>query len=298
MSGRVAVPMRVYRAEVIAAEDLSPTLRRVVLGGDGLAGYLSTGVGDEYIRLIFPGEGETEPILPTVTDDALDYGSIDLNLLRTYTVRGFDAARGRLTVDFALHARGIATTWARTVRPGQPVGVNSPTAMYDPPEGLEWQLLVCDLAGLPAVCRLLEQTPDGVRTRVVAEVPGPDDRIDLPRRRDTTVTWIRGGNGRGASRLDEIVRTSRLPDGIGYVWVAGETAVLRSVRRYLRRELGLPSTRFKVVGYWTDAAESWQERWDALNDATRDELDALWESGRDEDEVMDEYEDRLTALGL
>lgn len=298
MSGRVSVPMRVYRAEVVSAEDLSPTLRRVVLGGDGLAGYLSTGIGDEYIRLIFPGEGETEPILPTVTDDALDYGSIDLDLLRTYTVRGFDAARGRITVDFVVHGHGVATTWARAARPGQPVGLNSPTGLYTPPEGLQWQILASDLAGLPALARLIEQTPDGVQTRVVVEVPGPDDEIDLPRRARTTVTWVHGGNGRGASRLDEIVRKLRLPDGVGYIWVAGETAALRGVRRYLRHELRLPSTAFKVVGYWTDAAEAWQQRWDALDDATRNELEEMWESDRGEEEIMDEYEERLTALGL
>ena len=159
MSGRTTVPMRVYRAEVISAEDLSPTLRRVVLGGDGLAGYLSTGIGDEYIRLIFPGDGETEPILPTVTDDALDYGSIDLDLLRTYTVRDFDAARGRVTVDFVVHGHGVATSWARGARPGQPVGLNSPIGMYTPPEGLQWQILASDLAGLPALARLLETAP-------------------------------------------------------------------------------------------------------------------------------------------
>ena len=67
MSGRITVPMAVYTAEVVATEDLSPTLRRVVLGGQGLAGYCTTGVGDEYIRLLFPAEGTKEPVLPTIT---------------------------------------------------------------------------------------------------------------------------------------------------------------------------------------------------------------------------------------
>ena len=73
MSGRITLPMAVYTAEVVATYDLSPTLRRVVLGGDGLAGYRTTGVGDEYIRLLFPAEGTTDPVLPTITDGNLDY---------------------------------------------------------------------------------------------------------------------------------------------------------------------------------------------------------------------------------
>lgn len=161
MSGRITVPMAVYTAEVVATEDLSPTLRRVVLGGQGLAGYRTTGVGDEYIRLLFPAEGTKEPVLPTITAGALDYGSIDLNLLRTYTVRRFDADRGQVTVDFVVHGHGVATTWARRAIPGDLVGLNSPTGLYDPPADLAWQVLVADLAGLPALARLLEQTPEG-----------------------------------------------------------------------------------------------------------------------------------------
>lgn len=173
MSGRITVPMAVYTAEVVATEDLSPTLRRVVLGGQGLAGYRTTGVGDEYIRLLFPAEGTKEPVLPTITAGALDYGSIDLNLLRTYTVRRFDADRGQVTVDFVVHGHGVATTWARRAIPGDLVGLNSPTGLYDPPADLAWQVLVADLAGLPALARLLEQTPRGCAPEWSSRCRGP-----------------------------------------------------------------------------------------------------------------------------
>ena len=53
-----------------------------------------------------------------------------------------------------------------------------------------------------------------------------------------------------------------------------------------------------MIGYWTTAAESWQERYDALDEATRAELEDMWESSRDEEEIQDEYDERLTALGL
>lgn len=52
-------------------EDLAPWLRRVVLGGAGLAGVESTGVGDECLRVMFPAAGETEPALPEAYE-ALD----------------------------------------------------------------------------------------------------------------------------------------------------------------------------------------------------------------------------------
>jgi len=98
--------MRVYTGCVQRTEDLTPSMRRIVLAGEGLRGYTTTGVGDEYVRLIFPAPGATEPILPTVTGDCLDYDSIDLATMRTYTVRDFDPVTGEVTVDFVVHDGG------------------------------------------------------------------------------------------------------------------------------------------------------------------------------------------------
>lgn len=287
----------VHHTEVVETTDLSPGMRRIVLGGDGLAGYASTGVGDEYIRILFPADPDERPRLPLVTDGNLDYSSIDLSRLRTYTVRGWDAARHHLTVDFVVHEGGVAAAWARQARPGQVVGVNIPTGLYEPPAGLAWQILVADAAGMPAALRIAELTP-AVPTRLVLEVPGAEHELAVPDRPGLDVTWLHGGNGHGPSRLEEVVRTIPRPDGVGYVWVAGESKVLRGVRKHLRHELKLPATAYKTVGYWIQDAERWNERYDALDDDVRAQLDAIWEDDRDLEEKEDEYERRLSALGL
>ena len=47
------------------------------------------------------------------------------------------------------------------------------------------------------------------------------------------------------------VRTlAELPDGDGFVWVAGEAVSVRPLRRYLRDELGLARGSVDVDGYW------------------------------------------------
>lgn len=299
MSDLPELEMRVYRATVVRIVDLTPSLRRIVFGGAGLADFETTGGGDEYLRVLMPAAGETEPVLPEISEGVFDYGAVDLGLLRTYTVRDFDRETGEVSIDFVLHDRGVATTWARAALPGDVVGLNTPTAMYDPPDALTWQILVADCAGLPALSRILENTPDRVRNRVVVEVPDEQHHIELPAHPRVEVTWVHGGNGHRPSRLDEVVRSLARPDGSGgYVWVVGESKALRGVRRYLRHELGLPASAYKAVGYWIERAEEWQTRYDALDDHTRSRLEALWQQDRAEEEIEDEYDQRLTALGL
>jgi len=290
--------MRVHRAVVVRVEDLTPSLKRVVLGGPGLSAFESTGVGDEYVRVLFPADGETEPVLPEIRNGVFDYAAVDLDLLRTYTVRAHDPCSGEVTIDFVVHEGGVASTWARRAEPGDVVGLNTPTGMYDPPVGMTWQILVADCAALPALSRILEQTDPGVRCRVVVEVPDAGHQPELPGHRCAEITWVHGGNGHGASRLTEVVESIRRPKGVGYVWVSGETRELRGVRRHLRRTLGLPASAYRAVGYWTENAQQWNARYQALDDETRTALSGLWDSDRSDDEIEEEYDERLTALGL
>ena len=291
--------MRIHRAEVVAVERLTPGMIRVTLGGEGLADFESTGVGDEYLRVFLPTPGEAEPVLPFATEDSWDYPEgVQASPMRTYTVRAVPAP-GLVVIDFVVHDGGVAATWAQQAKPGDVVGLNSPRGLYDPPADLAWQILLADATGLPAVGRLIEQAPAGVRTRVVVEVPDAGHRQSFPVNPDVDIAWVYGGNGHGPCRLEEILRSIDLPDGVGYVWFAGETKVLRAVRKYLRHERGLPVTAYKTIGYWTAKAEEWEERWENLDPSVKAWIDSLWaDEERDEEEITDAYFDKLESLGL
>lgn len=294
------VPNRIHRAEVLAVRDLVPGLRRFVLGGAGLADFETSGVGDEYLRIFLPDEPGGEPRMPfAVGAGGWDWPEgVAPSPLRTYTVRAWDPDRHELTVDVVLHAGGLAAEWARTATVGAVVAVNSPAGMYDAPDGLQWQVLVTDLTGLPAATRLLQQTDPRVRSRLVVETPSAEQRFadEIPGAVD--VQWVTGGNGVAPSRIEQLVRGIERPAGVGYVWVVGESRVLRAVRRHLRHELGLPASSYKVVAYWTENAEDWNARWAALDQEVRDELVAMWDTDRPEEEIEDEYHAWLAELGL
>lgn len=216
---------------------------------------------------------------------------------RNYTVR--DARPDEVVVDFALHAGGLAATWAREADLGERLAWIETAGGYERPADARWQLLVGDLTALPAIGRILETTPAGLRTMVVAEVFDEADRQEWDTAADLDVRWLHGsGDGDVPSRLDDVVRScpERLEEG--YIWMAGETRTVRSARRYLRHELGLDRTRYSLTGYWLAHSEEWLERYAPI----ADDMAQLWErgeaEGRDPEELQDAYDNALEQVGL
>ncbi|MEX0158417.1 MULTISPECIES: siderophore-interacting protein [unclassified Microbacterium] len=291
----------IHRIVVQRVRRLSPGMVRIVFGGDGLDGFVSTGIGDEYFRVFFPAEGQREPNLPFPTADGYwDFADgVEPAPMRTYTVRRWDAEAAELTIDFVVHDGGVAAAWALNARPGDVVGVNTPKGLYDPPAEIEWQLLIADATGLPAAARLAENAPAGIRTRVVLEVSSPEDELDISPAEGVELHWVHGGNGHAPTRIEEILRASELPSGPGYVWVAGETKATRGVRKHLRHELKLPAAAYKVIGYWTENAEAWRERYESLDEGTHARLMAMWDDDtRPAEDIEEAYEAELEKLGL
>lgn len=295
------------RAEVRANTILSPGMRRVTLGGDDLLAYPTTGSPDEYVRLFFPDAAGAEPRLPRVVGRGWEFDAgIAPSPMRTYTVRAHRP--GEIDIDFVRHAGGLAAEWAEGARLGAPLGVSEPFAQYTPAASATRITLVADATALPAVERIIEAAPPGTRIRLFCEVADPRDaRLPAAAAHTDAVsaTWVhRSGNGRFASRVADIVLRAELAtDGSESVWVAGEAAMTRRVRRHLRHALRFPADRTHVVGYWTDNEAAWRARFDALGAEHRALLDTLYgayadatEAGREA--VLDEIYALYDSVGL
>jgi NADPH-dependent ferric siderophore reductase len=208
-----------FPARVESREGLSPHLVRLTLAVD--PAFTSTGIPDEWVGLVVPGQFQS----------------------RYYTVRSYDA--GRLVLDVVVHEVGLVTEWVVLDDcVGSTVTVTEPKGSYALPDGAEWQLLVGDLTGLPAMARIAETS--SLPTRIWAEVP--DDLSSyLPSTAE--VTWLASPAG-GSSRLAEVVESIEWPLGEGYFWMAGESAQMRAIRKFLMRERRLPASAYDVMGYW------------------------------------------------
>lgn len=206
-----------YDALVTRREELTPHLVRLTLSAPGLT---STGVPDEWVGLVVPGQFQ----------------------VRYYTVRSLTGHE--LVVDVVIHDVGLVTTWAAGPCVGDTATVTAPQGSFAPPPGASWLLLVGDLTALPAIARICESTD--LPAVVWAEVP--DDLGGyLPPGVD--VTWLQPPAS-GTSGLAEVVEGIEWPDGEGYFWMAGESAAMRSIRKHLMHERRLPTSAYDVMGYW------------------------------------------------
>jgi len=214
---------------------------------------------------------------------------------RNYTVRAVRPELEELDIDFALHDGGLAATWAREAEPGAQLVWAAADGSYEPPADVQWQLIVGDLPALPAIGRMVEELPAGTQAIVVAEIDDEADKQEWASAADVDVRWITGPR---QSCLNDVVRTFPEPDAPGYIWMAGETRIVRDARRYLRHERGVDKSRWALTGYWLARSEEWLERYKPH----AAELNDLWErgeaEGRDEEEIMDAYEAALERAGL
>lgn len=150
----------------------TPSMVRIVLGGDGLADYQAVDATDGYVNVAFPPAGA-----PYVAPFDLDEVQSDLPrqlwpVRRRYTVRRWDATRRLLTLDILSHGdEGAGGRWAATARPGDVLVFTGPSGGYRPDPAAAWHLMVGDESALPAIAASLEVVPADVPVvvRLLAE---------------------------------------------------------------------------------------------------------------------------------
>jgi NADPH-dependent ferric siderophore reductase len=242
-------------AHVVATERVSPHLVRIVLGGEGLAGFGAGAFTDHYVKLQIPprGAGYAAPFDPEQVKAA--HPREHWPRTRTYTVRAWDEARGELTIDFVVHGdEGVAGPWALAARPGDTIQLSGPGGAYAPGPDADWHLLVGDLSVVPAISASLPRIGAGVPVRVVIAAD-EEDRIELTSPGDLQVTWVTPGE------LVAAVEALEWPPGAVHAFVHGEASDVRAIRRHLLAERGVAKESASISGYWkrTRTEEGWRD---------------------------------------
>lgn len=184
------------RLRVLRTQRLTPHMIRIVAGGPGLADFEPNGFADAYVKMLFPQEGVEYP-------QPFDMGVIRAEMpreqwpvMRTYTVRYYDANAGELALDFVHHGdQGLGGPWAAAARPGDELLLAGPGGAYAPGEEADWHLLAGDESALPAIAVALEAMPAGVPVRVFVEVADPAEEQPLVTKGDAQIQWLHRAAG-------------------------------------------------------------------------------------------------------
>jgi NADPH-dependent ferric siderophore reductase len=239
------MPPRSRRVTVVATEQLTPHMIRIVFGGPDFDGFAPGAFTDHYVKLRLPDrEGTTRT--------------------RTYTVRHWDPDRGELTVDFVVHGdSGVAGPWAAAARPGDELDLGGPGGAYTPDPHADWHLLAGDASVIPAIAAALPRIPPGVPVHAVIEVDSEDEQQDLSSPGELSLTWLHrtAGPGEEPELLVDAISALALPDGRGHAFVHGEASSVRNLRRHLIAERGLDPATVSISGYWKRkrTEEGWRE---------------------------------------
>ncbi|MBZ4023888.1 NADPH-dependent ferric siderophore reductase [Rhodobacter sp. TJ_12] len=223
---------------VLAREEISPQMLRLVLGGPELVGFASPG-SDDHIKLFVPdGAGG--------------------QAMRDYTPRAYDPKRGTLTVDFALHEAGPATAWARGAQIGDPAEIGGPRGaqLIDGPIA-RW-LLIGDETALPAIARRIEELALGTPVTSLVAVQGPAEEQKITSQAEHVALWVHRTDPTDASGLLAALARIALPEQT-FVWIAAEAGVAKALRAALT-ERGHPTAWLKAAGYWVAGAADRSEK--------------------------------------
>ncbi|MBO9448828.1 siderophore-interacting protein [Tropicibacter sp. R16_0] len=252
--------------KVHEAWNLTPNMRRIVLGGDELQGF-PAGSESGYIKLIFPNAPRPRPDRPA---------------MRTFTVRAFDAVQNRLTVDFALHddtegtASGPAAVWARDAKPGDDILIAGPGKIKWIDTTSDWLLLAGDMTALPALLCNLEALPADAKGEVVMELTSPEDAPEITLPDGMTLHLIINPHPDGTSTaFVDHIRSLTWRDGTVSVWAACEFKSMQQLRSYFRNERGVDRTKIYLSSYWkAGVAEDEHKKIKGEDAARQQELEA------------------------
>ncbi|MYS71875.1 SIP domain-containing protein, partial [Streptomyces sp. SID5926] len=251
-------PLVLRRVTVRRVLDVTPRMRRVVLGGEQLGAFTRDGMDhpafaapgfDDHVKLILASDGDVRAALPAQLPHGIEWTPAENRLTRDYTPRRVDPAAGEVDLDFVTHGDGPAAAWARAARVGDELWFVGPKSSLRLPERPDWILLAGDETALPAIGRFLDERPVDAPVHVLVTVADDAARQKLALREGDTVRWVLAEPG-DAAALEAAVRALPLPAGEGYAWAAAESRALLPVRRYLGRECGMPKERLNITGYW------------------------------------------------
>ena len=245
-------------AIVKSVNDITPNMRRIVFGGPELKDF-PKGKHGGYFKLIFPDLPHSAPGEP---------------VMRTFSIREHDEAKGEIAVDMALHGEtgGVACDWSAKVKPGNRISISRPGMVRMAPANADWYLIAGDMTGLPAALCNLERLPPTAKGYAVLEITSEADKQNLNLPDGMELHWvINPAPHAEKTQLLDAIKALPWLDGVPFVWTACEFDTMRALRTYYRTERGVEKKALYLSSYWRAGRAEDEHRIDKRQDAQANE---------------------------
>jgi NADPH-dependent ferric siderophore reductase len=236
---------------VLRTEMVTPQMRRLVLGGEQIAGFHSA-APDDHVKLFFPN-AHGEIVTPTMTPEGprLPEGALP-SPMRDYTPRYHDADAGELVMDFVMHGDGVASSWAAQAQAGDTLVVAGPRGSHIVADDYDQYVLIGDETALPAIGRWLEEMPEGMQALAFIEIADASERQDIDSDADVRIHWLErnGVDAATSTLLEDALRDFEPEDGDTFYWIATESRRARMMRKFIEGHLQVDKDSIRATGYW------------------------------------------------
>jgi NADPH-dependent ferric siderophore reductase len=232
-------------ATVLATRQLSPIMQRLTFGSQDFVGQEAISCVDTYMKLILSNPADASE-----------------SVMRSYTIRRHDSVAGTVDVDFALHGQGgFAAEWAQRAQVGDSATFKGIGGGYNPHAQAPWHLLIGDDSALPAIAAAVDRVALGAPVHVILVGSSREDLLgeayDLDESQITALRVVQT-SAQVLSLVEEAYGTNA---GVPHVFLHGEAAMVREVRRVLRAKYEQTLKAMSVSGYWREGAsdEQWRD---------------------------------------
>lgn len=216
--------------EVVAAEQISPSVRQITLTAPELDGF-TCAPGQDVMLLVAAQDGRP--------------------VRRRYTIRSLDRANLRLTLHVVLHGDGPGERWVRAASPGDRIEGIGPRGKITTSPSADWHLFIGDESAMAAIFAMTESLPGDADATLVIEIPGPADEQELLAPARTRLSWLHrlGGPAGDPALLTAETAAVELPPGDGRAYLLGEAKVVLALRQLLA-DRGMPEDQIAAKAYW------------------------------------------------
>ncbi|EPQ9984885.1 siderophore-interacting protein [Vibrio vulnificus] len=225
---------------VVSTQTLTPNMQRIVFEGDFIKQFPQECEGG-YIKLLFDARGNT---------DLSQLAEGERPVMRTYTIRRFDAKRGAIEVDFVRHITsdthcGFAARWAMAAQVGDAISMVGPGTIAPINTDADWFFMVADMTSLPALSAKAARLPKEAKGYAVVKITEASDQQTLELPSNIELIWLTG-----EETLAQKVTHLPWLAGRASVWCACEFDSMRQLRQYFRNEREVGRDHIYISSYW------------------------------------------------